>query len=27
VLVIDYNRHELQIRSRQMPELPYSLRY
>jgi len=27
VLVIDYNRHELQIRSRQAPELPYSLRY
>jgi hypothetical protein len=27
VLIIDYNRHELQIRSRQMPELPYSLRY
>ncbi len=27
VLVIDYNRHELQIRSRQMPEPPYSLRY
>jgi len=27
VLVIDYNRHELQIRPRQMPELPYSLRY
>jgi predicted aspartyl protease len=27
VLVIDYNRHELQIRTRQMPELPYSLRY
>jgi predicted aspartyl protease len=27
VLVIDYNRHELQIRSRQMPVLPYSLRY
>jgi predicted aspartyl protease len=27
VLVIDYNRHELQIRSRQMPDLPYSLRY
>jgi hypothetical protein len=27
VLIIDYNRHELQIRSRQMPDLPYSLRY
>jgi predicted aspartyl protease len=27
VLIIDYNRHELQIRSHQMPELPYSLRY
>jgi hypothetical protein len=27
VLVIDYNRRELQIRSRVMPELPYSLRY
>jgi hypothetical protein len=27
VLVIDYNRHELQIRSRQMPERPYSMRY
>src|SRR4029077_19244859 len=27
VLVIDYNRHELQIRSRQAPVLPYSLRY
>ena len=27
VLVIDYNRHELQIRPRQMPELPYSVRY
>jgi predicted aspartyl protease len=27
VLIIDYNRHELQIRTRQMPELPYSLRY
>ena len=27
VLVIDYNRHELQIRPRQMAELPYSLRY
>ena len=27
VLVIDYNRHELQVRPRQMPELPYSLRY
>ena len=27
VLVIDYNRHELQIRSRQAPALPYSLRY
>ncbi|MBV8877422.1 MAG: clan AA aspartic protease [Gammaproteobacteria bacterium] len=25
VLVIDYTRHELQIRSRRMPELPYSL--
>jgi predicted aspartyl protease len=27
VLVIDYNRHELQIRSRTMPELPYSLHH
>jgi predicted aspartyl protease len=27
VLIIDYNRHELQIRPRQMPDLPYSLRY
>ena len=27
VLVIDYNRHELQIRSRQMPERPVSVRY
>jgi len=27
VLVIDYNRHELQIRTRQMPELPYTIRY
>ena len=27
VLIIDYNRHELQIRSRQMGELPYSVRY
>ena len=27
VLIIDYNRHELQIRPRQMPELPYSIRY
>ncbi|HVN46089.1 MAG TPA: retropepsin-like aspartic protease [Steroidobacteraceae bacterium] len=27
VLVIDYNRHELQIRTRQMPQAPYSLRY
>ena len=27
VLVIDYNRHELQIRSRQAPLSPYSLRY
>jgi hypothetical protein len=26
VLIIDYNRHELQIRPRQMPDLPYSLR-
>jgi hypothetical protein len=27
VLIIDYNRRELQIRSRQMPDLPYSVRY
>ena len=27
VLIIDYNRHELQIRPRQMPQLPYSIRY
>ena len=27
VLIIDYNRHELQIRSRQSPDPPYSLRY
>ena len=27
VLVIDYTRHELQIRSRQAPSSPYSLRY
>jgi predicted aspartyl protease len=27
VLIIDYNRHELQIRSRQAPSSPYSLRY
>ena len=27
VLIIDYNRHELQIRPRQMPQLPYSFRY
>jgi len=27
VLVIDYKRHELQIRARQMPELPYTIRY
>jgi predicted aspartyl protease len=27
VLIIDYNRHELQIRSRQTADLPYSLRY
>ena len=27
VLVIDYNRHELQIWPRQVAELPYSLRY
>jgi predicted aspartyl protease len=27
VLIIDYNRHELQIRSRQVPNLPYSIRY
>jgi hypothetical protein len=27
VLVIDYNRHELQIRSREMPDLSYSIRY
>jgi hypothetical protein len=27
VLIIDYNRHELQIRPRQTPELPYSVRY
>ena len=27
VLIIDYNRHELQIRTREMPELPYSVRY
>jgi len=27
VLIIDYTRHEMQIRSRQGPEMPYSLRY
>lgn len=27
VLVIDYARHEMQIRTRQAPELPYSVRY
>ena len=27
VLIIDYNRRELQIRSRQAPGMPYSLRY
>jgi predicted aspartyl protease len=27
VLIIDYNRRELQIRSRGPPEMPYSLRY
>jgi predicted aspartyl protease len=27
VLIIDYGRHELQIRSRDAPDLPYALRY
>ena len=27
VLIIDYNRHELQIRSRQGPQMPYSMHY
>jgi hypothetical protein len=27
VLIIDYNRRELQIRTRQMPQLPYSVQY
>jgi predicted aspartyl protease len=27
VLIIDYNRHELQIRSRQGPDAPFSMRY
>jgi len=27
VLIIDYNRHELQIRSRQVPDLPYAVHY
>jgi hypothetical protein len=27
VLIIDYNRRELQIRSRDMPDAPYSIRY